>query len=116
MGLKIHPMALNKGKHSIIEIEGVRCSMVETGLNENRALFLKNLLQDNGYDVKMEKEKTKEGTELDTHVLGVTDILFNPGIRVFSNKLIRKDGKVVTQAYWNQWPVNPDLPYWMVTF
>jgi len=108
-------MALNNGKHNIVEIGGVRCSQVETGLTEGRALFLKNLLEDNEYEVKMEKEKTKDGVELDTHVLGVTDILFNPVIRVYSNKLLRKDGHVVTQAYWNQWPVNFDLPYWMVT-
>jgi len=108
-------MALNKGKHSIIEIGGVRCSLVETGLTESRALFLKELLQDNGYEVKMEKEKAKDGLELDTHVLGVTDILFNPVIKVYAQKLLRPDSHIVTQAYWNQWPVNPDLPYWMVT-
>jgi hypothetical protein len=107
-------MALNKGKHNVIEIEGVRCSVVETGLVESRALFLKELLENNGYEVKMEKEKTKDGAELDTLVLGVTDILFNPVIRVYAQKLMRKDGHIVTQAYWNQWPVNPDLPYWMV--
>jgi hypothetical protein len=108
-------MALNKGKHSIIEIEGVRCSLVETGLAENRALFLKDMLQNNGCEVKMEKEKTKEGLELDTIALGVTDILFNQVIRVYMQKLMRKDGQIVTQAYWNQWPVNTDLPYWMVS-
>ena len=108
-------MALNRGKHSVVEIEGVRCSLVETGLTESRALFLKELLQNNGFEVKMEKEKTKEGLALDTISLGVTDILFNPVIRVFMHKLLRKDGQIVTQAYWNQWPVNPDLPYWMVS-
>jgi hypothetical protein len=108
-------MALNKGKHSIIEIEGVRCSVVETGLTENRALFLKSLLLDNGYIVQMEKEKAKDGAELDTYILGVTDILFNPVIRVYAHKLLRKNGHIVTQAYWNQWPVDTDLPYWMVT-
>jgi hypothetical protein len=108
-------MALNKGKHSVIEIEGVRCSLVETGLTESRTLFLKELLQENGYEVKMEKEKTKDGAELETHLLGVTDILFNPVIRVYGHKLRRQDGPIVTQAYWNQWLVNTDLPYWMVT-
>jgi hypothetical protein len=108
-------MALNKGKHSVVEIEGVRCSLVETGLTESRALFLQGILRDNGYEMKMEKEKTKEGAELDTIALGVTDILFNPVIRVFMHKLMRKDGHLVTQAYWNQWPVNTDLPYWMVS-
>jgi len=107
-------MSLNKGKHNVIEIEGVRCSVVETGLTDSRAEFLMGLLRDNGYEVKMEKEKTKDGTLLETLVLGVTDILFNPAIQVYGLKLRRKDGKTVTLQYWNQWPADPDLPYWMV--
>jgi hypothetical protein len=108
-------MAINKGKHSVVEIEGVRCSVVETGLIEDRALFLKKLLEDNGYEVKMEKEKAKDGTPMETMILGVTDILFNPVIRLYAQKLYRKDGHVVTLQYWNQWLVDPDIPYWMVT-
>jgi hypothetical protein len=107
-------MALNKGKHIVQEIEGIRCSVVETGLTGDRAQFLKTLLTDNGYDVKLEKEKAKDGTELETVILGVTDILFNPVIRVYQKKLHRSDGQVVTPAFWNQWDSDPDLPYWMV--
>jgi phosphoribosylformylglycinamidine (FGAM) synthase PurS component len=108
-------MALNNGKHIITEIEGVRSTVVEKGLNENRCLFLKELLQQNGFKVKMEKEKAKDGTPLETWILGVTDILFNPVIRVYEQKVFRTDGHPVTPAYWNQWAVDPDLPYWMVT-
>jgi len=114
-GLNTYHMALNKGKHNIVEIEGVRCTLVELGLTESRAGFLKDLLQTNRYEVKMEKEKAKDGTILDTWQLGVTDLLFNPVIALFAQKLVRKDRKAVTQAYWNQWPVDPDIPYWMVT-
>ena len=108
-------MALNHGKHVVIEIEGVRCTVVETGLNESRCLFLKGLLLKNGFEVKMEKEKAKDGTLLETRLLGVTDIIFNPMIKVYEQKILRVDGKPVTPAYWNQWAVDPDLPYWMVT-
>ena len=108
-------MALNKGKHNIVEIEGVRCTLVESGLTEDRAHFLKTLLQTNGYEVKMEKEKGKDGAELGTWQLGVTDLLFNPVIALYALKLHREDQKIVTQAYWNQWPVDQDIPYWMVT-
>jgi hypothetical protein len=108
-------MALNKGKHVIAEIEGNRSTVIETGLNESRCLFLKELLQQNGYEVKMEKEKAKDGAPLETWILGVTDIIFNPVIRVYEQKLFRHDGHSVTPAYWNQWAVDPDLPYWMVT-
>jgi hypothetical protein len=107
-------MSLTKGKHTVAEIDGVRCSVVETGLTPSRAQFLSGLLRENGFEVKQENEKTKEGTLLETLVLGVTDILFNPPIQVYMNKLRRTDGKTVTLQYWNQWPADPDLPYWMV--
>jgi hypothetical protein len=104
-------MALNKGKHVV---EGVRATVVESGLAESRSLFLKELLQQNGYEVKTEIEKTKEGTPLETWILGVTDLEFNPMIRVYEQKILRPDGHPVTPAYWNQWAIDPDLPYWMV--
>jgi hypothetical protein len=108
-------MALTKGKHIIAEIGGVRCTVVESGAGENRCAFLKQLLEQNGYEVKTEKEKSKEGTLLETCILGVTDIRFNPMITVYEQKLKRTDGHVVTPAYWNQWTADPDLPYWMVS-
>jgi hypothetical protein len=111
---KQNAMALNNGKHIVAEIEGVRATVVETGLNESRCLFLKELLRNNGYEVKTEKEKAKNGTQLETWILGVTDIEFNPVIKVYEQKILRPDGKPVTPAYWNQWAVDPDLPYWMV--
>jgi hypothetical protein len=107
-------MSLNHGKHIVAEIEGVRCTVIETGLNENRCHFLKEVLLQNDFEVKMEKEKAKDGTLLETWILGVTDRIFNPMIRIYEQKLLRADGHPVTPAYWNQWAVDPDLPYWMV--
>jgi len=107
-------MALKNGKHNIAEIEGVRCSVVETGLSPVRAEFLRNLLVFNGYEVKMEKEKARDGSEMESYVAGVTDILFNPMIVVYEKKLNRKDGITVTPAYWNQWPQDDNIPYWKV--
>jgi hypothetical protein len=107
-------MGLNKGKHTIAEIEGIRCTVVETGLAESRALFLKGLLEFNHFGVKMEKEKAKDGTPLETYVLGVTDLLFNPVISVYGHRILRPDGREATPAYWNQWPVDTDVPYWQV--
>jgi uncharacterized UPF0146 family protein len=108
-------MALNHGKHIIAEIEGIRSTVIETGLNESRCLFLKELLQQNGFSVTREKEKNKDGNQLETWIMGVTDIIFNPMIRIYEQKLLRTDGHSVTPAFWNQWAVDPDLPYWMVT-
>jgi hypothetical protein len=107
-------MSLNKGKHTVAEIEGVRCTVVETGLSADRAAFLKDLLEQNGYTVKCEQEKAKDCTPLETLVVGVTDLLFNAVIKVYQHRLFRKDGNEVTPAYWNQWPVDQDLPYWQV--
>ena len=107
-------MALSKGKHNVAEIEGVRCSVVETGATEERAGFLKNLLVFNGYEVKMENEKAKDGSALGSYIIGVPDILFNPMIIVYEKKLIREDGKTVTPNYWNQKPEQDDIPYWQV--
>ena len=107
-------MALSKGKHNIAEIEGIRCTVVETGVIEERAEFLKSLLAFNGYEVKIEKEKAKDGSTLESFVIGVPDILFNPMIVLYEKKFIRKDGKTVTPAYWNQRPEEDDLPYWKV--
>lgn len=107
-------MPLNKGKHTVQEIEGLRCTVVETGLTPERAQFLKSLLAFNGFEVKLEPEKAKDGTALETLVLGVTDLLFNPVIAVYGHRLRRPDGGEVTQAYWNQWEADTALPYWMV--
>ena len=104
-------MAL-KGKHNVAEIDGIRCTVVESGLTKKRSEFLNGLLEHNGYEVKIEQEKDKEGALLDTYVIGVTDILFNPVIMVNMLKLFRKDGQVVTAGYWEQKPTDTEIPYW----
>ncbi len=101
-----------KGKHTVAEVEGVRCTIVGTGLTENRKEFLRDLLAFNGYEVRSEKEKAKDGTPLETWVLGVTDVLFNPTIALYGHRLRRKDGGEVTPAYWEQWNDPTDVPYW----
>ena len=96
------------------EVEGIRCTIVETGANEGRVIFLRELLVHNGYAVKAEKEKAKDGTPLETYVVGVTDIIFNPVIRLYQKRLFRKDGQAVNPAFWNQWPGQWDIPYYEV--
>jgi hypothetical protein len=107
-------MALLKGKHNIAEIEGVRCSVIETGAGAARVAFLQDLLVHNHYEVKTEQEKAKDGSPLETFMVGVTDILCNPVIVLYEKKLVRPGGEVVTPAYWNQWPGQDTLPYWQV--
>jgi hypothetical protein len=107
-------MAPVKGKHIIAEIEGVRCSVVESGAGEARVAFLRDLLTLNGFEVKTEKEKAKDGTPLETSVIGVTDIFFNTAIVIYQHRLKRADGTEVSPAFWNQWDEGTELPYWQV--
>lgn len=90
-------MALNKGKHIIEEIDGVRCSLVEKGASAERTEFLKKLLELNKYTVKIAAEG-----ELGTFKIGVTDMLFNPVVDVYKRSLISLSGKKVTPSYWLQ--------------
>lgn len=107
-------MALLKGKHQVAEIDGVRCSVIETGLDPKRMEFLKEILTFNGYEVMTEPEKAKDGTPTGSYQMGVTDLLMNPVVKLYQKKLFRKDGAVINPAYWYQWPNQWDTPYWQV--
>jgi hypothetical protein len=89
-------MALNKIKPVIEEIEGVRCVVVESGINEERLSFLKKLLEHNGYTVMVKV------AEDNTSSIGVTDLMFNAVLDVYKRRLKSFTGKKVTPAYWLQ--------------
>jgi hypothetical protein len=107
-------MSLNKGKHHIGEVDGVRCTIVETGISKKRADFLKDLLEYNHYEVKIQEEVTDPPADAKTYTLGVTDIVFNPVIAVYEKSLLTKDDRKVTPAYWNQTGIEQNIPYWLV--
>jgi hypothetical protein len=107
-------MATLQGKHKVEEIDGVRCTVCAKGVTAARKDFLTDLLVSAGFEVKSAHEVTKEGTVCDTYILGVTDLLFNPVIRVYQQKLFRKDGHIVTPAFWEQKSAHLDIPYWQV--
>lgn len=109
-------MSLQSGKHTEKEIEGIRCRVVETGISEGRADFLRKLLEHNGYEVKAEKEPKKDESQPDTYILGVTDIIFNPVINVYQRKLKTFDGKHVTPQYWRQQDEDSKKWYWKVQY
>ncbi|MBW8326244.1 MAG: hypothetical protein K0M50_15870 [Prolixibacteraceae bacterium] len=103
-------MPLNKGKHIVEEIDGVRCSLVEKGVSPERTEFLKKLLELNGYAVKVVQEGEPE-----TFKIGVTDLLFNPVVDVYKRSLKSFSGKKVTPAYWLQESDNEteaEVNYW----
>jgi hypothetical protein len=95
-------MPLNKGKHVISEIGGVRCSVVETGATPERMEFLKEILTLNHYDVKTVLENKKDPADKDAYTVGVTDLIFNPVIEVYKRRLLSKTGHKITPAYWLQ--------------
>jgi hypothetical protein len=90
-------MALNKGKHIVEEIDGVRCSLVEKGVSPTRTEFLKKILELNKYTVKVAAE-----ADATTFKIGVTDMLFNPVVDVYKRDLKSLSGKRVTPSYWLQ--------------
>jgi hypothetical protein len=89
-------MTLNKIKPVIEEIDGVRCVVVESGIDAARAEFLTKLLAHNHYEVKSYQAEDKSIT------LGVTNLLFNPVIDVYKRKLKSLTNHKVTPAYWLQ--------------
>ena len=120
-------MALTKGKHIVKEIDGVLCTVVETGISKERLNFLKKLLECNKYEVKTEEDEAKAKTEakgegelkaeaniakqVDTYTIGVTDLVFNPMIAVYEQSLHSPEGGKVSPNFWNQQPETPGVPY-----
>ena len=98
--------ALNKGKHVVEEINGVRCTIVEKNTDESRMLFLKDLLETNNFKVETLADANNKYT------IGVTDIVFNPIIAVYERTLFTKDKEIVTPAYWNQYTNKTNVRYW----
>jgi hypothetical protein len=104
------------GKHSIEEINGVRCSVADKQATAERTRFLEILLEHNGYKTEWQKnipppaKPPKPGTETpavqpstpETYKVGVTDITFNVAIMIFSRKLKTLQNKVLLPTYWTQ--------------
>ena len=105
-------MSLLKGKHTIKEIDGVRCTVVEKGATTERVNFLTNLLTLNGLVVKTLEESKKEEEDPQTYILGVTNLVFHAIIWVYERKLKTSDGKKVTADYWNQKTKTLEPNYW----
>lgn len=105
-------MALTNAKHIIGEIDGVRCTIVETGATLERVAFLSDLLTFNNFEVKELKEVPEtEGGE-PKYTIGVTDLIFNPVFAVYERQLKTKEGPAVTPGYWKQECIECDPRYW----
>lgn len=106
-------MGLNNAKHIIGEIDGIRCTIVESGADVSRASFLRQLLEFNNYEVKeLIVPSVTEGGET-TYTIGVTDLVFNPVFSVYECLLKIPEGGYVTPGYWLQECTECDPKYWM---
>jgi hypothetical protein len=105
-------MAINNAKHIVAEIDGVRCTIVETGATLERAAFLRDLLEINKLEVKELAEAADPGAE-QRYTIGVTDLMFNPVFAVYERQLKTREGDRVTPGYWNQECGNCDPRYWL---
>jgi hypothetical protein len=105
-------MALDNAKHIIGEIDGIRCTIVETGLTLDRLAFLSDLLTFNNYEVRELKEPAVPGEE-EKYTLGVTDLVFNPVFAIFERQMKTREGDFVSPGYWKQECTECDPRYWM---
>ena len=87
-------MSLTSGKHIIGEIDGIRCTIIETAINQERMNFLKDLLEYNNFEVKVLKEKAETDDTIPTYTIGVGSLLFNPVIAVYDSSLRTKEDKL----------------------
>jgi hypothetical protein len=106
-------MALNNAKHIIGEIDGIRCTIIETGVTLERSAFLNDLLNFNNLEVKEMKEESVTSDKEIKYTIGVTNLIFNPVFAVYERQLKTREGSFVTPGYWKQECTECDPQYWM---
>jgi hypothetical protein len=106
-------MALNNAKHIVSEINGVRCTIIESGITLERAAFLSDLLKFNNFEVKEIMDSSEREGEEPKYTIGVTDLVFNPVFAVYERQLKTKEGGFMTPGYWKQECIECDPRYWV---
>jgi hypothetical protein len=106
-------MPINNAKHIIGEIDGIRCTIVETGATLERSAFLNDLLSFNNLEVKELKEGSDVPGEEAKYTIGVTNLIFNPVFAIYERQLKNREGTFVTPGYWKQECIECDPRYWM---
>ena len=125
-------MAINKN-HLFEELDGIKCGIVEKDVSPDRVVFLKKLLEYNGFTVVTVPSPPPKAAPApvvtsddrsiipapipppapETFIVGVTDYTFNPINAIFGRLLHTPDEHVVTLAYWEQKEVisHDEVPY-----
>jgi hypothetical protein len=106
-------MTINNAKHIIGEIDGTRCTIVESGATLERAAFLRQLLEFNNLEVKEMMIPPEVQGEEPKYTIGVTDLVFNPAFAVYECLLKIPEGGYLTPGYWKQECIECDPMYWM---
>jgi hypothetical protein len=106
-------MAINNAKHIIGEINGVRCTIIESGSTLERVAFLSELLEFNNLEVKEMQENQEVPGEEPKYTIGVTNLIFNPVFAIYEKQLKIPGGSFVTPGYWKQECIECDPRYWM---
>ena len=100
------------GKHLFGSLDETRVTFVEKQVSEQRAEFLKKLLEHNGFEVLIQEEKRKTEEDPQLYTVAVTDMVFNPTIWVYQRRLKTFDGRKVTPDYWHQRSEDARPQYW----
>lgn len=106
-------MAINNAKHIVSEINGIRCTIIESGATLERVAFLSDLLSFNNLEVKEMKEVSGDQSGETKYTIGVTDLVFNPVFAIYERQLKTREGSIATPGYWNQECTECDPRYWM---
>jgi hypothetical protein len=106
-------MSINNAKHIIAEFDGIRCTVVESGISAERLAFLRELLECNKFEVKVKEETSEVPGEPVIYTIGVTDLVFNPVFAVYDRSLRTKDGQFVSPGMWKQETNVYERMYWI---
>ena len=109
-------MPLTNAKQTFADIQGTRCRVIESGITEARAQYLKGILEHNRIPVLIETQAPKQEGGPTTLTLGTSNLLVNPIIAVFERSLRMPDGRTVTPALWNQEEIKAGKGYWEYGF
>ncbi|MEN8789636.1 MAG: hypothetical protein ABF295_08995 [Flavobacteriaceae bacterium] len=100
------------GKHLFGSLDETRVTFVEKKVGEDRAEFLKQLLEHNGFEVLLQEEKRATEEDPLSYTVAVTDMVFNPTIWIYQRRLETFDGRKVTPDYWHQRSEDTAPQYW----
>jgi hypothetical protein len=96
-------MAIN-ANHTVEEINGVRCSIIERNISDERATFIQKILQESGQ--KCIISESSDGLK----TVGVTDLTFNLVHALYAHQLW-SNKQIISPSIWYTGKENTGF-YW----